>query len=71
MTERLPPGLRWIAFDLDDTLHYFKRASSRAAEAVFCDIERQFGIGVDDLKEAYREILQTAQSRHFSQPPAI
>jgi FMN phosphatase YigB (HAD superfamily) len=27
--------LRWIAFDLDDTLHYFKRASGRAAEAVF------------------------------------
>jgi hypothetical protein len=24
--------LRWIAFDLDDTLHYFKRASGTAAE---------------------------------------
>jgi FMN phosphatase YigB (HAD superfamily) len=41
MREHLPPGLRWIAFDLDDTLHYFRRASSRASEAVFGDIEQQ------------------------------
>ena len=66
MTEQLPPGLRWIAFDLDDTLHYFKRASSRASEAVFSDIERQLGIRVDDLDDAYREILRAAQSEHFS-----
>jgi HAD superfamily hydrolase (TIGR01549 family) len=65
--ERLPPDLRWIAFDLDDTLHYFTRASTRASEAVFCDIERQFGIAVDDLDESYREILRAAQSGHFSQ----
>jgi FMN phosphatase YigB (HAD superfamily) len=51
MTEQLPSGLRWIAFDLDDTLHYFKRASNRAAKAVFAEIERQFGIGTDDLDE--------------------
>jgi putative hydrolase of the HAD superfamily len=68
MTQQLPPDLRWIAFDLDDTLHYFARAAGRASKAVFCDIERQFGIGVDDLDEAYREILRVAQSRHFSQP---
>lgn len=59
--------LRWIAFDLDDTLHYFKRASGRAAEAVFRDVERQFGIGPDELSEAYREILRAAQASHFSQ----
>ncbi len=70
MTEQLPPDLRWIAFDLDDTLHDFKRASSRASEAVFREIERQFGIGVDELGEAYREILRAAQSGHFSQPKA-
>jgi hypothetical protein len=52
MTQQLPPDLCWIAFDLDDTLHYFKRASGRAVEAVFCNIERQFGIGVSDLDEA-------------------
>jgi putative hydrolase of the HAD superfamily len=68
MTQQLPQDLRWIAFDLDDTLHHFRRASTRASEAVFCDIERQFGIGVDDLGAAYREILSAAQSRHFSQP---
>lgn len=68
MTQRLPPDLRWIAFDLDDTLHYFKHASGVAAVAVFSDIEQQFGIGVDDLGAAYREILRAAQSGHFSQP---
>jgi HAD superfamily hydrolase (TIGR01549 family) len=68
MTPQLPSDLRWIAFDLDDTLHYFKRASGVAAAAVFCDIERQLGIGVDDLGKAYREILRTARSSHFSQP---
>ena len=60
--------LRWIGFDLDDTLHYFKRASGRAAEAVFRDVERQFGARPDELSTAYREILSAAQSSHFSQP---
>lgn len=23
----LPPELRWVGFDIDDTLHYFKRAA--------------------------------------------
>jgi putative hydrolase of the HAD superfamily len=66
MTDRLPPDLRWIAFDLDDTLHYFKRASRLASEVVFSDIERQAGIPVDDLTKSYREILRVAQGRHFS-----
>ena len=67
MPEQLPPGLRWIAFDLDDTLHCFKRASGQASEAVFRDIERESGIGVGNLDRAYREILRAAQGRHFSQ----
>lgn len=62
------PGLSWIGFDLDDTLHYFKRASVKASEAVFSDVERQSGIGVDELSEAYAEILRRAQSTHFTQP---
>jgi len=65
---RLPPNLRWVAFDLDDTLHYFGRASGKAAEAVFCDVERRFGLGTEDLAKAYREILRTAQGDHFTQP---
>ncbi len=67
MTERLPPDLRWIAFDLDDTLHCFKRASGLASEAVFRDLEQQFGVGADDLGESYREILRGARSAHFSE----
>lgn len=61
----LPTGLRWIAFDLDGTLHDFKRASAQAAEAVFGEIERRSGIGVDDLGVAYRGILSAAQREHF------
>jgi hypothetical protein len=40
----LPPDLRWVGFDMDDTLHCYKRASGRAEEAVFGEIERQLGI---------------------------
>lgn len=63
----LPPGLRWIAFDLDDTLHHFERASGQAAEAVFRQVGQRSGIGLGDLEEAYREIRREAQGGHFSQ----
>jgi putative hydrolase of the HAD superfamily len=66
MAEPLPSGLRWIGFDLDDTLHYYKRASGRAAEAVFGEIERECGVGAGDLEDAYREILRAAQGGRFS-----
>jgi putative hydrolase of the HAD superfamily len=63
--ERLPPGLRWVGFDLDGTLHYFKRASDRAAETVLRDIARKYDTKVDDLAVAYRKILRSTQRRHF------
>jgi putative hydrolase of the HAD superfamily len=66
MTDRLPPSLRWVAFDLDDTLHGFRRASGRAAEAVFAEVERRQGFPADRLHEAYGEILQLAQSAGFA-----
>ncbi len=66
-TWQLPPGLCCVGFDLDDTLHYFKRASGRAAEAVFSDINRRFGVGLDDLGAAYQRILREAQRQYFSQ----
>jgi putative hydrolase of the HAD superfamily len=65
---KLPPELRWIAFDLDDTLHYFKRASRKASEAVFRDIEQGSAIGLDELGDVYDRILRDAQNQHFSQP---
>src|SRR5580692_8764831 len=64
---QLPAGLRWVGFDLDDTLHHFKHASTLAAEAVFSAIHRQFGIGVSDLDAAYGEILRSTRRRHFAQ----
>jgi putative hydrolase of the HAD superfamily len=65
MTEQLPAGLRWIAFDLDGTLHDFERASGQAADAVFREIERRSGIGIDDLGDAYSAILSAAQQERF------
>jgi putative hydrolase of the HAD superfamily len=67
-TEGLPPGLRWIGFDLDDTLHYFRRASADASETVLREIQRDSGIELGVLEHAYREILRTGQGGHFSQP---
>ncbi len=68
MTAGPPPGLRWIGFDLDDTLHFFRRASRRATEAVFAEVERRDKIGADRLDQAYAEILQDARSGHFAAP---
>ena len=66
MTAALPPDLRWIGFDLDDTLHDYRRASRRASEAVFADLERGCGVPVDELAGAYGEILRAAQGGHFT-----
>jgi putative hydrolase of the HAD superfamily len=62
----LPAGLRWVAFDLDDTLHRFTHASGRAAEAVFAEIQRRQGIPADRLRHAYGVILRGAQSAGFT-----
>ena len=67
MSGSLPPGLRWIGFDLDETLHRFRRASGRAAEAVFVAVERESGVAVAELGTAYGEILAAARSRHFTE----
>jgi putative hydrolase of the HAD superfamily len=63
----LPTDIRWIGFDLDDTLHYFKRASGRAAKAVFAEIERELKVRTEDLEPAYSKVLETAQRGRFSQ----
>jgi|GEM_PF-1419169 len=54
-------------FDLDDTLHFFKRASGAAAEKVFIYIGKEFGVPVSQLRNDYREILQNVQRSNFTE----
>lgn len=62
----LPIGLKWVGFDLDDTLHYYRKASGAALEAVYRYLEDEFGTGIDKLRAAYTGILKGAQSGCFA-----
>jgi putative hydrolase of the HAD superfamily len=56
----------WFGFDLDDTLHEFRKASSSASLAIFLNIEAQFSIAVDELQKDYADILRTATKSAFT-----
>lgn len=62
----LPIELKWVGFDLDDTLHYYRKASGAALEAVYQYLEDEFGTDIDQLRAAYSGILQGAQSGCFA-----
>ncbi|KAI6783008.1 uncharacterized protein J7T54_002170 [Emericellopsis cladophorae] len=56
----------WIGFDLDDTLHEFRRASSAAVSKVLAEISERYGTPVPALREEYTKILQTSTANAFS-----
>ena len=56
----------WFGFDLDDTLHEYRKASKVATAAVLDCIHNKYGISIDDLKSAYSEILKTSTSTAFT-----
>lgn len=56
----------WIAFDLHDTLHEFRRATSAATGKVLESIRDQFALPLPDLKDAYGQILRESTSNAFS-----
>jgi FMN phosphatase YigB (HAD superfamily) len=56
----------WIGFDLDDTLHEFRRASSAATEKVLTEIAGQHGIPAPALREEYAKILHIKTANAFS-----
>ncbi|MFP4386994.1 MAG: HAD family hydrolase [Alphaproteobacteria bacterium] len=60
-------NIQVAGFDLDDTLHFFKRASGAAAEKVFIYIGREFGVPVAQLRSDYQSILQNMQRTHFTE----
>jgi putative hydrolase of the HAD superfamily len=59
--------LKWIGFDLDDTLHFYRKASGAASEEVYKYLEDEFGTDAGQLRSAYREILKDAQSGCFAE----
>jgi FMN phosphatase YigB (HAD superfamily) len=56
----------WFAFDLDDTLHEFRKASGAAVSAVLGLIHQRYLIPIDDLREAYSEILKKGTAAAFT-----
>ena len=57
----------WFAFDLDDTLHKFRKASSSATAAVFQYLHAtHHHIAVDDLSSTYSTILSQKTSSAFT-----
>lgn len=56
----------WFGFDLDDTLHEFRRASSAATSQTLERISQRHGTPAASLKEEYSNILREKTSNAFS-----
>ncbi|KAI1273457.1 Haloacid dehalogenase-like hydrolase [Xylaria sp. FL0933] len=56
----------WIGFDLDDTLHEFRRASSNASNKVLEAMQERYAVPFAALKSQYSEILRSSTSNAFS-----
>ncbi len=57
--------VKWVIFDLDDTLHEFSLAAKTAMEMVYHYLDEEFGIDPVEAREAYADILKEGQSTHF------
>ncbi|KAJ5921203.1 hypothetical protein N7466_009529 [Penicillium verhagenii] len=56
----------WFGFDLDDTLHEFRKASHHASQSVFEAINTSEGISIDTLRMTYQDILRTSTANAFT-----
>lgn len=56
---------RWVSFDLDDTLHHFRIASSAAMESIYQKISVRYEIQEADIRNAYQAILKNATASAF------
>ncbi|PYH28545.1 HAD-like protein [Aspergillus neoniger CBS 115656] len=62
-------GKTWFGFDLDDTLHEFRKASAHASHAVFAAIRAnhpEANNTIDDLQTTYRDILRSNTANAFT-----
>jgi putative hydrolase of the HAD superfamily len=67
MTGAPSAAIKWIAFDLDDTLHFYRNASGEASAAVFAYLHEEFGCDAQGLGAAYAAILKGAQTSGFAE----
>lgn len=56
----------WFGFDLDDTLHEFRKASSQASLSVLEVISAQYEKPVHHLRAKYQEILKQSTAHAFT-----
>jgi putative hydrolase of the HAD superfamily len=64
---RLIQSKTWVGFDLDDTLHDFRKASGAAMQAIYSLVLEKFdGISISGLQTSYKQILARNTSSAFS-----
>ncbi|KAL2786712.1 HAD-like domain-containing protein [Aspergillus keveii] len=56
----------WVGFDLDDTLHEFRNASSAASNSVIRTISEQYAMPTQLLQQKYAVILREKTSHAFA-----
>ncbi|KAJ5087848.1 hypothetical protein N7456_011464 [Penicillium angulare] len=56
----------WFGFDLDDTLHEFRKASSQASEHAFATINSAEDVEIAALRTTYQKILSTTTANAFT-----
>lgn len=56
----------WIGFDLDDTLHEFRRSSGIATNRVLAEISNRHGTPIPALKDEYARVLKMKTANAFS-----
>jgi putative hydrolase of the HAD superfamily len=56
----------WFGFDLDDTLHEFRKASSAAVLTTLSKVSAKHQIPIHDLQAAYKKILALKTARAFT-----
>ncbi|KAH7324442.1 Haloacid dehalogenase-like hydrolase [Stachybotrys elegans] len=56
----------WFGFDLDDTLHEYRRSSKAAIDAVLHSMSQDYGPPISDLAEEYARVLKDKTSSAFS-----
>ena len=56
----------WFGFDLDDTLHEFRRASGTATNRVLEEISKRHGTPIPALKDEYSRVLKAKTADAFS-----
>lgn len=59
-------GKSWIGFDLDDTLHEFRRSSGIAVTEIIQKISSRYGTPVLTLRDEYSKVLKEKTANAFS-----